>query len=61
MRAMAKKPEDRFDTATDFADELTRAVGRLTSSNLRPDTLRRIARENVDAIHQRRAQNQVRD
>lgn len=59
MRAMAKKPEDRFDTATDFADEVTRAVGRMTSSNLRPDTLRRIARENVDAIHQRRAANQV--
>lgn len=59
MRAMAKKPEDRFDTATDFADELTRAVGRLTAGNLRPETLRRIARENVDAIYQRRAQNQT--
>ncbi|MFN8378328.1 MAG: protein kinase [Anaerolineae bacterium] len=59
QKAMAKKPEDRFDTATDFADEITRAVGRMTSSNLRPDTLRRIARENVDTIHARRAANQV--
>ncbi|HYO89362.1 MAG TPA: protein kinase, partial [Candidatus Limnocylindrales bacterium] len=59
LRAMAKKPEDRFETATDFADEMTRAVGRMTSGNLRPDTLRRIARENVDTIYQRRAQNQV--
>jgi serine/threonine-protein kinase len=59
LRAMAKKPEDRFETSTDFADELTRAVGRMTSGNLRPETLRRVARENVDAIYQRRTQNQA--
>jgi len=57
-RAMAKKPEDRFDSATDFADEITRAVGRISSSNLRPDTLRAAALAAVEDIYKRRAEDQ---
>lgn len=56
QRAMAKKPEDRYDTATDFADDIARALGRATIS-LRPDVLRRAARASIDALNERRTQN----
>jgi serine/threonine protein kinase/uncharacterized protein YraI len=55
-RAMAKKPEARYSTATDFADDITRAVGKTTVS-LRPDSLKRAAQESVAKIQQRREQN----
>ncbi len=57
-KAMAKKPEDRFESATDFADEITRAVGRVSTPNLRPDTLRAAALAAVEDIYKRRAENQ---
>jgi serine/threonine protein kinase/PKD repeat protein/uncharacterized protein YraI len=57
-KAMAKKPEDRFASAIDFSDELTRAVGKLSSSNLRPDALRAAARAAVEDIQKRRAERQ---
>ncbi len=49
QKAMAKQPEDRYETATDFADDITRAVGRISAS-VRPMSLRRIARENAEII-----------
>jgi serine/threonine-protein kinase len=58
-KAMAKKPEDRFASAGDFADEITRAVGRMSTPNLRPDTLRIAARTAVEEIHRRRSENQA--
>src|SRR5690606_2359491 len=53
--AMSKKPVDRYNTASDFADDITRAVGKTTAS-LRPDALKRAAQESVEKIHQRREQ-----
>jgi len=57
-KAMAKKPEDRFESATDFSDEITRAVGRVSTPNLRPDTLRAAALAAVEDIYRRRSENQ---
>lgn len=54
-KAMAKKPELRYSTATDFADDISRAVGKMTVS-LRPDALKRAAAESVARIHQQREQ-----
>src|SRR5690606_6627205 len=41
--------------ASDFADDITRAVGKTTAS-LRPDARKRAAQESVEKIHQRREQ-----
>jgi serine/threonine protein kinase/uncharacterized protein YraI len=57
-KAMAKKPDDRWSNATDFADEITRAVGKTTVSNLRPDTLKAAAKVAYEQIQQRRAAHQ---
>jgi serine/threonine-protein kinase len=58
IKAMAKKPEDRFATASDFADEITRAVGRLSGQSLRPDTLRKAAQSILSDLMTARAQRQ---
>jgi len=51
-KAMAKKPEDRFQTATEFAEELT-AIANETEP-ARPSLLRRAAQANIEALRRRR-------
>jgi serine/threonine-protein kinase len=56
-RAMAKQPEDRYDTAGDLADDLTRIAGR-TSGAVRPLILRQTAQRIAESIRQERRQRQ---
>jgi serine/threonine-protein kinase len=51
-KAMAKKPEDRYQTATEFADELTAIANEIDLT--RPNLLRKAAQENIDALRKRR-------
>jgi serine/threonine-protein kinase len=53
MKAMAKKPEDRYATATEFAEDMTRAIESAGASG-RPDVIRRAAQQNVAQIMARR-------
>lgn len=61
MRALAKRPEDRYATAGELYDAylmaLVRARGK-DSASVRPEALRRIVQASVDAVEQRRAASQ---
>jgi serine/threonine protein kinase/uncharacterized protein YraI len=56
-RAMAKKPEDRYQTATELADELT-AIANETDL-ARPNVLRKAAQENIDSLRRRREEKRA--
>jgi serine/threonine protein kinase/uncharacterized protein YgiM (DUF1202 family) len=56
-KAMAKKPAERYASATEFAEELIAAVN-ATGISTRPDTLRRAAKQNIALLQERRDSNQ---
>lgn len=62
MRALAKRPEDRYATAGELYDAylvaLVQARGK-DSASVRPEALRRMVQASVDAIEQQRAANQA--
>lgn len=57
-KAMAKKPEDRQQTATELTDDFTKALGSISRS-MRPTLLREGAEEAVQHIRERRGENQA--
>ncbi len=59
MRAMAKRPEDRFASAGEFVDEIVRTLDPTKQVNLRPDSLRKASLVAVEDIRRRRAFHQA--
>ncbi|MGQ9910109.1 MAG: protein kinase domain-containing protein [Candidatus Flexifilum sp.] len=61
-RALAKRPDDRYATATELYDAyltaLVQARGK-DSASVRPEALRRMVQASVEAIEQQRAANQA--
>ncbi len=57
-KALAKSPEDRYQSANDFVEAIGQVVGS-TSTSLRPQVIQRAAQENVGQILQRREQNRA--
>ncbi len=52
-RAIAKRPEDRYASATDFSDDVTRAIG-IASGAVRPVMLRRAAQNKIADVAKER-------
>ncbi len=59
QKAMAKKPEDRYERARDLADDLTELAG-MTATQRIPREIRQIAQEIVDKKHQSQEVHPVR-
>lgn len=59
MRAMAKRPEDRFASAGEFVDEIVRTLDPTKQVNLRPESLRKASLVAVEDIRRRRAFHQA--
>lgn len=55
QKAMAKRPEDRYDSASEFADDIMRITNKI-STHIRPNTLRDYARQCAEEIRAKRAE-----